>query len=58
MLISAGETPEIREAWPTVSGRIFVSFCRASARKLGTVFGGTPEIGLTIEELLARETKL
>ena len=26
--------------------------------KLGTVFGGTPEIGLTIEELLARETKL
>lgn len=28
------------------------------SRKLGTVFGGTPEIGLTVEELLARETKL
>jgi phosphate transport system substrate-binding protein len=26
--------------------------------KLGTVFGGHPEIGLTIDELLARETKL
>ena len=26
--------------------------------KLGTVFGGTPEIGLTIEKLLERETKL
>lgn len=26
--------------------------------KLGTVFGGTPEVGVTIEELLAREGKL
>lgn len=26
--------------------------------KMGTVFGGTPEIGLTIEDLLAREGKL
>ena len=28
--ISAGDTPGIREAWPIVFGRIFVSFCRAS----------------------------
>ena len=27
-------------------------------KKLGTVFGGTPEVGVTIEELLAREGKL
>ena len=26
-------------------------------RKLGTVFGGTPEVGLRIEELLRREAK-
>jgi hypothetical protein len=25
--------------------------------KVGTVFGGTPEVGLTIDELLSRETK-
>src|SRR5688572_19337197 len=37
MLISAGETPEMREAWPIVSGLIFSSFTRASFRKLGTV---------------------
>jgi hypothetical protein len=37
MLMSAGETPEMREAWPNVAGRIFVSFCRASLRRLGTV---------------------
>ena len=29
-----------------------------NARKLGTVFGGTPEVGVTIDELLAREGKL
>jgi len=27
-------------------------------RKLGTVFGGTPEVGVTIDSLLAREGKL
>ena len=27
-------------------------------RKLGTVFGGVPEVGVTIENLLAREGKL
>jgi phosphate transport system substrate-binding protein len=27
-------------------------------KKLGTVFGGTPEVGVTIENLLAREGKL
>ncbi len=27
-------------------------------RKLGTVFGGTPEVGITIEDLLKREAKL
>jgi len=27
-------------------------------KKLGTVFGGTPEVGVTIEELLARDGKL
>lgn len=27
-------------------------------KKLGTVFGGTPEVGVTIDELLAREGKL
>jgi len=26
--------------------------------KLGTVFGGTPEVGITIDELLRREGKL
>jgi hypothetical protein len=30
MLMSAGETPGIREACPTFSGRIFESFWRAS----------------------------
>jgi phosphate transport system substrate-binding protein len=29
-----------------------------TSRKLGTVFGGTPEVGVTIENLLAREGKL
>src|ERR1051326_1629955 len=33
--ISDGDTPEMREAWPTVAGRIFVNFWRASFRKLG-----------------------
>src|SRR5438132_3751378 len=37
MLMSAGDTPEIREAWPIVIGRIFRNFCRASIRRLGTV---------------------
>ena len=27
-------------------------------RKLGTVFGGVPEVGVTIDNLLAREGKL
>jgi phosphate transport system substrate-binding protein len=27
-------------------------------KKLGTVFGGVPEVGITIEKLLAREGKL
>jgi phosphate transport system substrate-binding protein len=31
---------------------------RLNDKKLGTVFGGVPEIGVTIESLLARETKL
>ena len=26
--------------------------------KLGTVFGGTPEVGITVEELMKREGKL
>jgi phosphate transport system substrate-binding protein len=29
-----------------------------AAGKLGTVFGGSPEIGLKVEDLLAREGKL
>jgi phosphate transport system substrate-binding protein len=29
-----------------------------AAKKLGTVFGGVPEVGTTISELLAREGKL
>jgi hypothetical protein len=36
MLTSAGDTPEIREACPSVAGRILLSFCRASTRRLGT----------------------
>src|ERR1017187_4211140 len=36
MLISAGDTPEMRAAWPMVAGRILESFCRASSRRLGT----------------------
>ena len=28
--MSAGETPGMRDAWATVSGRIRSSFCRAS----------------------------
>ena len=28
------------------------------ANKLGTVFGGTPQVGLTVEDLLSREGKL
>ena len=31
--ISAGETPEIRDACPSVRGRICCNFCRASVRK-------------------------
>jgi phosphate transport system substrate-binding protein len=27
-------------------------------KKMGTVFGGTPEVGVTIDALLAREGKL
>jgi phosphate transport system substrate-binding protein len=27
-------------------------------KKLGTVFGGVPEVGVTIEELLSKEAKL
>src|SRR5690606_9973089 len=30
---------------------------RFNANKLGTVFGGVPQVGVTIEELLAREVK-
>src|ERR1017187_4360269 len=37
MLTSAGETPEMRPAWPIVCGRILASFCRASKRRLGTL---------------------
>src|SRR5262249_8152949 len=33
--ISAGDTPEIRDACPTVTGRTLMSFWRASVRKLG-----------------------
>ena len=29
-----------------------------SERKLGTVFGGSPEVGVTIDNLLAREGTL
>src|SRR5271168_4232811 len=29
ILMSTGETPEIRAAWPTVAGRIVDNFCRA-----------------------------
>jgi len=36
MLMSDGDTPEMRDAWPTVTGRNRLSFCRASMRKLGT----------------------
>ena len=36
-LTSAGDTPDIRDAWPTVAGRIFFSFCLASVLKLCTV---------------------
>ncbi len=36
MLMSAGDTPEIRAAWPIVVGRILANFCRASRRRLGT----------------------
>jgi hypothetical protein len=35
--MSAGETPEIRDACPNVAGRIVVNFWRASFRRLGTV---------------------
>src|ERR1051326_8067634 len=35
--ISAGDTPEIRDAWPHVARRICVNFCRASFLRLGTV---------------------
>jgi hypothetical protein len=37
MLMSAGDTPEMRAAWPMVVGRILANFCRASSRRLGTV---------------------
>ncbi|RMH03121.1 MAG: protein sphX, partial [Aquificota bacterium] len=30
---------------------------RAQQMKTGTVFGGEPEVGLTIEELIKRELK-
>jgi phosphate transport system substrate-binding protein len=39
------------EAYRTASEHV-------AKRKLGTVFGGTPEVGLKIEELLKREAKL
>ena len=35
--ISAGDTPEMRAAWPMVVGLIRASFCDASRRRLGTV---------------------
>src|SRR5436190_23233536 len=35
--MSAGDTPEIRDAWPRVAGRSLVNFWRASLRRLGTV---------------------
>src|SRR5690348_11658096 len=34
ILMSAGETPEMRAAWPTVPGRIWANFWRASIRRL------------------------
>ena len=34
--MSLGVTPEMRLAWPMVTGRILPSFCRASWRRLGT----------------------
>ena len=34
--MSAGETPLMRDAWPTLSGRMAASFSRASSRRLGT----------------------
>jgi hypothetical protein len=37
MLMSAGDTPEMRAAWPRVAGRIRANFWRASLRRLGTV---------------------
>ncbi len=35
-----------------------VAFKHFQNRKVGTVFGGTPEVGITIDDLLAREGKL
>src|SRR5260221_4780170 len=37
ILMSAGDTPEMRAALPMVAGRFLANFCRASRRKLGTV---------------------
>jgi hypothetical protein len=37
MAMSEGVTPEIRAAWPTVFGRMDVSFVRASVLRLDTV---------------------
>jgi hypothetical protein len=36
MLMSAGDTPDMRDACPIVAGRILLSFWRASSLKLGT----------------------
>ena len=38
MATSEGETPEMREAWPRVAGRILASLARASLRRLGTAW--------------------
>src|SRR5271170_2015001 len=42
MLMSAGDTPEMRAACPIVFGRILENFCRASSRRLGTVEKSNP----------------
>ena len=36
----------------------YVALKHFTDRKLGTVFGGVPEVGVTIDNLLAREAKL
>lgn len=56
-LDKVGELSKKSTAFPSLLPLTKGAKKRWSEMKTGTVFGGTPEVGLTIDELLNRETK-